>query len=507
MIGSGYRLDTTPSASGAREVSLRPRDRRRDRSVPLYEDLARRFARAIEAGALRTGDRLPSVRALRAQERVSTATVMQALARLESFGLAEARPRSGYFVRTRRQLPAPAPTRPLPTPRPVTITGLVTRVLASNRDERLVPLGAAVPSPVLLPVAALSRALAAVSRAGLGGGVMYEATAGFDGLRRNIARRALTWGFAGDPDDVVVTAGASEAIYLALRAVAKPGESVAIESPAYYGTLQALEALGLRAVEVPCHAETGMDLDALEQILGRQRVAAVMAVPNFSNPSGSLMPEVAKRRLARMLAERQIPLVEDDVYGEISFGESRPPSVKAFDRDGLVLTCGSFSKTLAPGWRVGFILPGRHRESVLLHKFALNLATSSAPQRAVARFLETGAYDRHLRRLRAVASASAQRMSDAITVVFPGGTRVSRPSGGLVLWVELPPTVDALDLYARALDAGVSLLPGHLFGPRGGYEHFIRLSFGDSWDDRLRQAVETVGRIATRMAEEGARKA
>jgi len=498
MIGSGS--ETAASDPEPRERDLLPRERRRDPGVPLYEDLARRFARSIETGALRAGDRLPSVRVLRAQEHVSTATVMQALARLESLGLAESRPRSGYFVRARYLCPAPAPTRPRPTPQPVTITALLTRITESNRDERLVALGPAVPAATLLPIAALSRALAAVTRTGVGGAVAYEKTAGADGLRRSIARRAVTWGFAGDPEEVVVTAGASEAVYLALRAVARPGDSVAIESPAYYGTLKALETLGLRAVEVPCRPETGLDLDALERIIERQRVAAALAVPNFSNPTGSLMPGAAKRRLVRMLAGRELPLIEDDIYGDVSFGEGRPPSAKAFDRDGLVLTCSSFSKTLAPGWRVGFILPGRYRESVLLHKFALNLSTSSAPQRAVARFLETGAYDRHVRRLRSVVAATAQQMSAAITATFPAGTCVSRPAGGLVLWVELPESVDALELYGRALDAGVSLVPGHLFGPRGGYEHFIRLSCAHAWTDPVRHAVETVGRIASRMA-------
>jgi DNA-binding transcriptional MocR family regulator len=506
MSDAGYILQDAMTRTGARGFSLSPRNRRREPDVPLYEDLARRFARAIETGALRAGDRLPSVRSLRAQERVSTSTVMQALARLEFAGLAESRPRSGYFVRQRRLLPAPEPTRPAPTPRPVAVAPLVTRVLAANRDDRLVPLGVATPSPSLLPVVSLARALAAVSRPGVGGAVAYEATAGFQGLRRDIARRALAWGFAADPDDVVVTAGASEAVHLALRAVAKPGEIVAIESPAFYGTLQALEVLGLRAVEVACHAETGLDLDALERILGEQRVAAVLAVPNFSNPSGSLMPEAAKRRLVRMLAEREIPLVEDDVYGDLSFGQGRPPSAKAFDREGLVLTCGSFSKTLAPGWRVGYLLPGRYRESVLLLKFALSVATSSAPQRAVARFLETGAYDRHLRRLRSAVQVSAERMRAAVTASFPSGTRVSRPSGGLALWVELPPAVDSLALYQRALDAGVSVAPGELFGPHGGYGNFVRLSYGHPWDDHFHQGVETVGRIAARMAEVGARQ-
>jgi DNA-binding transcriptional MocR family regulator len=469
--------------------------------VTLYEELARRFARAIENGALRPGDRLPSVRALRGQEHVSTATVMQALARLEALGLVESRPRSGIFVRPRRTLPAPAPTRPECAPCPVTVASLVARVLADHRDPRLVPLGSATPPAELLPAAALSRALAAVTRAGHGAALDYEEHAGFDRLRRAIARRALAWGFAAAPDDVVVTAGATEAVALALRAVTSPGDAVAIESPAFYGTLQALEGLGLRAVEIPCRSDTGLDVGALEEVLGRQRVAAVVAVPNFSNPAGSLMPEAEKRRLVALLAARGIPLVEDDVYGDLALDGPRPPSAKAFDREGLVLSCGSFSKTLAPGWRVGWMLPGRFAERVLQLKFALSLATSSAPQRALARFLDTEAYDRHLRRLCGVLRCSAERLRDAVTASFPAGTRVSRPRGGYVLWVELPEGVDALALYSRALDAGVSLVPGTLCGARGGYERFVRMSFARPWDERLQQGVETVGRIAARMAE------
>jgi DNA-binding transcriptional MocR family regulator len=469
--------------------------------VVLYEELARRFARAIENGALRPGDRLPSVRELRGRERVSTATVMQALARLESLGLVESRPRSGIFVRPRRTLPAPAPTSPECAPCRVTIAGLVERCLAEHRDARLVPLGNAGPAPQLLPAAGLSRALAAVTRASAGAALGYEAQDGDERLRRAIARRALTWGFAASPGDVVVTAGASEAVYLALRAVTSPGDAVAIESPAFYGTLQALEALGLQAVEVPCCSEVGLDVDALEAILDRQRVAAVVAVPNFSNPTGSLMPDAAKRRLVALLAARGIPLVEDDIYGDLPLDGPRPPSAKAFDREGLVLSCGSFSKTLAPGWRVGWVLPGRFRERVLQLKFALNIAAATPPQRAIARFLETEAYDRHLRRLQGVLRASAERLRETVSASFPAGTRVSRPRGGCAVWIELPEAVSGLALYERALDAGVCVVPGPLFGPRGGYERFVRLSFGHPWDDRLRQGVEAVGRIAARMAE------
>jgi DNA-binding transcriptional MocR family regulator len=423
-------------------------------------------------------------------------------------GLVESRPRSGYFVRARRTLPVPLPSRPAAHPRPVTAAALIQSVLAANRDERLVPLGIAAPPPALLPEAALARAASAASARRAQSGLAYEFPPGNAALRRAIARRALSWGYAASADDVVVTSGASEAVNLALAAVTKPGDAVAIESPSYYGTLQALEAHGLHAVEIPCCAETGLDLDALERALGTHAIAAVLAVPNFANPLGTCMSDAAKRRLVELVSARGIPLIEDDVYGDLGFDGSRPPAAKAFDKEGLVLSCSSFSKTLAPGWRVGFIAPGRFREQVLLRKFALNVATATLPQRAVARFLESGAYDRHLRRMRGMIRASAERMFAAVTASFPQGTRVSRPSGGYVLWIELPETVDALELHARALDAGVSVAPGHVFrAGSSGYEHFVRLSYATPWSERIQAAVETVGRIATRLAEARARGA
>ena len=291
------------------------------------------------------------------------------------------------------------------------------------------PLGFASPSPSLLPVTALSRALAATTRPGHGAALGYESTEEHAGLRRAIARRALSWGFAADPEEVIVTGGALEGVYLALRAVTRPGDVVAIECPAYYGTLQTLESLGLRVVEIPCHPGAGLDVDALERILARQRLAAVVAVPNYSNPTGSLMPEEAKRRLVRILGEREVPLVEDDVFGDFSFTGDRAPCVRAFDCDGLVLTCGSFSKTLAPGWRIGYILPGRFREQVSLLKFSLNVATSAGPQRAVARFLESGSHDCHLRTLAGRAAGLGRAAVAGVRAVVPTGTAGRRSFG------------------------------------------------------------------------------
>lgn len=474
---------------------------------PRYAEIARRYAKAIGEGTYAPGDRLPSIRLICRKEGVSAATAVQALAHLESLGAVEARPRSGFFVRPRALAPLPSPPRPAPGATAVTVSALVQEIYRAARDPRLVPLGAAIPSPDLLPARALARAMSAVARRARTGGVEYEMPPGLLELRRIVAQRAMGCGCALSPDDLVVTSGATEAIHLALLAVTSPGDTVAVETPAFYGTLQTIESLGLRVVEVPSLPGTGLDVCALERTLDRERVAAVVAVPNFSNPLGGLMTDDEKARLVRLLAARGVPLVEDDVYGDLAFEELRPKPAKAWDRDGLVILCGSFSKSLAPGFRVGFAAPGRFRDAFERLKFATNVATPTLTQRAIAHFLRTGSYDRHLRTLRSRLEDIVERTAAAVAEAFPAGTRVSRPRGGCYLWVELPAAVDALELHARALRAGVAVAPGQIFSATQAHRSCVRLSCGEPWSARTAAAVATVGRIATRLHEAGERGA
>jgi DNA-binding transcriptional MocR family regulator len=465
-----------------------------------YQEIARRYAAAIEAGTLAPGDRFPSVRRLAAEEGASVSTVLAAIAELEALGLIEARPRSGHFVRLRTRPPPPRSTVvPARAPAaPVAVAELVARVYRSAADPRAVNLAHATPEPELLPVRALGRVLAAAARGPEG--IRGEVPPGLPALRQAIARRSLSWGCDLSADDLVITGGVTEAIHLCLLAVARPGDAVALESPGYYGTLQTLEALGMRVVEIPSHAETGMDLDELERRIDRQPVRAVLAVPSFSNPLGSCMPDDARARLAGIVARRGLPLIEDDVFGELAFGPVRPRPVKAFDRDGSVMLCGSFSKTLAPGWRLGFVAPGRWRERVELLKYSLNVATTTTVQRAVARYLRGGTYDRHLRELREQLARITDRTAATIADAFPPGTRVSHPRGGCFLWVELPEGVQALELHARALDAGVSIAPGPIFSPAQRHRSCIRIACASPWSERIEAAIRLVGRLATRMA-------
>ncbi|EPX57762.1 Transcriptional regulator, GntR family domain / Aspartate aminotransferase [Cystobacter fuscus DSM 2262] len=466
-----------------------------------YEQVAERLAEAMAAGTLRPGDRLPSVRQLSLRERVSISTVLQAYLHLESLGLVETRPQSGHYVR-RRERPRPEEprvSRPPTTAKPPSNSALVARVYRAARDERMVQLGAAVPAPELLPGPRLHRDMVMLSRQ-RPDAIGYDMPPGCLELRRQVARRALDWGCSLSPDDFITTCGATEAVYLSLAAVARAGDTVAIESPAYYGTLQAMELLGLRALELPSHPRHGLELDALETALDKRRVAAVLVVPSFSNPLGACMPEENRARLVAMLARREIPLIEDDLYGDLHHGLERARTCKSFDREGLVLLCGSVSKTLAPGFRVGWVAPGRFQERLELLKFAHTVATPTLPQLVVARFLASGGYDKHLRTLRRRLASQVERMTEAICEHFPEGTRVSRPSGGSLLWVELPPTVDALVLHARALEAGISIAPGHIFSAQPRYTNCIRLNCGQAWSPRLEAAMATLGSLARTLA-------
>lgn len=441
---------------------------------------------------------MPSVRKLRTQLGVSISTAIQAYMVLESKGLIEARPQSGFYVKACSKDLPPEPTMSNPSPSATTVgvKSLVSKCFRVARIPDIVPLGVGTPSPVLLPVKQLNIILARAARNQGSLGVSYDFPPGNEELRRQIARLSLNWGCALSSQGIVTTAGAMEALNLCLRAVAGPGDTIAIESPTYYGILQTIESLGMKALEIPTHPRDGISLEALDSALKRHKVKACLLLPNFNNPLGSCMPDRNKKELVGMLARRRIPLIEDDIYGDLHFGPVRPKTVKAFDKEGLVLLCSSFSKVLAPGYRVGWVAAGRYHTQVEELKFISSLATSSLPQVAIAEFLHNGRYDRHLRKLRKAIAAQVQLISLAISRYFPKGTRMTRPAGGMFLWVELPKSVNSLELHRKALEAKISIAPGPIFSARQKYQNFIRLNCGQPWSDRVEQALVTLGRLA-----------
>jgi DNA-binding transcriptional MocR family regulator len=317
-----------------------------------------------------------------------------------------------------------------------------------------------------------------------------------------IARRAAESGCGFGPDDIVITDGCQEALNLALRAVAKAGDIIAIESPAFFGTLQAIESLGMQALEIPSDPDTGISLEALTLALDRWPVKAVTVVSNFSNPTGSLMPDGHKSRLVKMLAARGIPFIEDDIYGDLAHGRERPRAAKAYDREGNVLLCSSFSKSIAPGYRVGWIVPGRWRKQVEHLKYVGTMANATLPQLAIADYLADSRYERHLARMRRTSADNLARLLAGINRYFPAGTRTSHPKGGFMLWVELPEgrtkTPDTMVLYEKALASGISFTPGRLFSPQGKYGNCLRLAAALPWNARVEGALAELGRLAGR---------
>jgi DNA-binding transcriptional MocR family regulator len=485
---------------------------RRDDGLNLYEKLADDIREQIERGVYLPGERIPSVRHTSQYHKLSITTVLRAYVFLESQGVIESRPQSGYFVRQRavhasaseleaatksaataQALDAPAALEALDVSR------LVLSTLRSIQSNEAMPLGSPYPDPSRFPEHRITQY--ANVRARRQGGSGDELPPGNKELIRQIARRYLGNGLPVDAGEIVITVGATEAINLCLQAVAKPGDLIAVETPTFYAMLHAIERMGMRAVEIRTDPDTGIDIDALETALDQQTIAACMLMPNFQNPLGFQMPDAHKRRLVALLAARGIPVIENDVYGELYFGDTYPGALKSYDKQGLVLHCGSFSKTLTAAHRIGWAMPGRYRDQVEKLKFLNSPIMPSVPQIAIAEYLKYDGYDHHLRKVRKAYAQQASIMAAAVTRFFPQGTRVSRPAGGYVLWVELPPAVDAMRLYHGALQRKITIGPGHMFSTGAQYDHFIRLNYSYAWTAELEDAVRTVGRLAAELAQ------
>ena len=468
-----------------------------------YEQLANSIALSIQEGVLCKGDKLPSVRQASMSRNVSPSTVFQAYYLLEAKGIISARERSGYFV-TGGQLTI------LPSPEPaavnhdvltnVDVSELVFDVLESIKHKKVVPLGSAFPSPLLFPLNNLARTLAASVQVMDPWSSVENLSPGDANLRRQIALRYMIDGLHVAADEIVITNGALEALNLCLMAVTRPGDTVLIESPTFYAALQSIERIGLKAIEIPSHPRDGIDLNAMELALQRHQPKACWLMSNFQNPLGSLLSDEKKKSLVALLTKYQVPLIEDDVYAELYFGEKRPTPAKAFDTDGLVMHCSSFSKCLAPGYRVGWVAPGRFAKDIERLKLTTTLSASVPAQIALGKYLQKGGYDKHLRQLRHALLVNQIKFIDAIERYFPAGTRLTKPQGGYFVWVKLPNGINALKLHQLALKQGISIAPGPIFSAQRGFTDYIRLNYGHIWDSNIENALAIIGKISTDLA-------
>lgn len=465
-------------------------------TAPLYQRVAEHVHELIRSGTLRSGDKAPSVRRLSGQQGCSISTVLQAYQRLEDAGLLEARPQSGYFVRTpRAPVAEPAASRPPRRALVVEVNALADTLLGAAQDPAMISFGSACPQGDLFPLERLRRALASRARRSQETLGHYGLPPGSEALRRAVARRALEWGCRLDYRNLITTNGCMEAVNLCLRAVTQPGDTVALESPTYFGFLQILQALGLRALEIPTDPRSGVSLDALELAIGTQAVKAVLMMPNVSNPVGATMSDTAKKRLVGMLAARGVPLIEDHIYAELNYAGSIR-AAKAYDRSGNVMLCSSFSKSLAPGLKCGWIEPGRWRDRIRTLKFVASGGQTELVEGALADLLESGGYERFLRQLRRRCAQHVDAARAVIAESFPKGTRVTRPSGGFILWIELPKSADSIALFEKLLARGISIAPGSMFSATERYRNCLRISVGHPWNARAETALREIGRLA-----------
>ncbi len=461
-----------------------------------YQQLAHDIAALIDNGVLTPGERVPSVRQASKTYRVSPATVYQAYFLLENRGLIHAKPRSGYYVCEHASAPVP-PSAPVDSPvsTAVDVNDLVFAVMRAIADPAVIPLGSAFPCASLFPMERLCRSLSKAKKQLDAQSLVSQLPQGHHDLRRQIIQRYTLANVPATLDELIITNGALEGLNLCLQAVTQAGDFVAVQAPAFYAPLQALERLQLNAIEIPVDSQGNLDLPFLRRALEKYPIKACWFMTSFQNPLGTTLGEADKQALVELLTQHRVPLIEDDVYSELYFSPRPVKPAKAFDRQGWVMHCGSFSKSLAPGYRVGWTCAGRFAQQVERLKLMTTLSASLPAQAAIADYLQHGGYDRHLRKLRQSLKAQQQQMIAAITRYFPDSCRYKTADGGYFLWLELPPNVDSLKLFHVARSHNISIAPGPIFSARRAFRHCIRLNYGKPWSADIDRAMQTLGRL------------
>ena len=467
----------------------------------LYLKIAESIENLINNEVLKIGDKLASVRVMGKEQGVSISTVLQAYYFLESKGLIEVRPQSGYYVRySPKSFPAePQKSKPEEQLDSASAEEMISEVYKNLADKEKVIFSVSVPAPELLPLSRLNKAMTEAIRTLPAGGTNYENIQGNERLRRQIAKWSIIWDGRLTDNDIITTTGCMNALALSLMAITEKGDRIIVESPGYFGILQLAENLGLNVIELPTDAITGIDIEVLRKTLRTTKINAILLMSNFNNPLGCCIPDENKREIVKLIQHYGVPLIEDDLYGDVYFGKSRPKTCKTYDDSGLVLWCGSVSKTLAPGYRVGWVAPGKYLDKVLRIKMFHEVSSATLQQEAIASFLENGRYEHHLRKLRNTLHANSLQYIRTISECFPEGTRISRPQGGFLLWVEMPQAVNSYQLFKKALEFNICIAPGRMFTLKNQFHNCMRLSYGMIWNDRVEASLRILGMLANKM--------
>ncbi len=474
---------------------------KKQKNEHLYLQIAESIEKQIMDNVLHIGDKLPSVRMLSREHEVSISTILQCYYHLEGKGLVESRPQSGYFVsfnpsRFPKKLEKSNPTE---TAKTKNVEAIISEVYDNFSLNDTIRFSLSVPAPEILPLAKLNKAMTQALRELPANGTSYEQVQGNELLRRQVARWSVNNGCHLQAEDLITTSGCMNAISFCLMALTQPGDTIAVESPVYFGVLRFAQSIGLKVLELPTDPDTGVDPDDVAAALKKHKIAACFFVTNFSNPLGYCMPDEQKEKMVKLLAQHGVPLIEDDLYGDVYFGNKRPRTCKSYDEEGNVLWCSSISKTLAPGYRVGWVAPGKHLDKIKRLKLYHGITSATAQQLAIANFLSTGRYEHHLRKLRQTLHTNSLQFTRAIGEYFPENTKLSNPKGGFILWLELDEKIDTYQLYQEAMNHKISIAPGTIFTLQDRYKNCMRLSYGMQWKPEIEKALKKLGSLANTM--------
>jgi len=466
----------------------------------LYQTIATDLRHKISQGLFRPGERLPSVRLMSKQLDVSVSTVVSAYQILEQHQVIEARAKSGFYVGVKpRPRPAAPPKARSLQPARLHISDTIDEIFVNTRNAQHTHFDLALPHAKFQPSSALKAAGNKVLRQQFERTLSMSTNPGNLELRRLIALRMLNAGCLVSPEQVLITNGCQEAILLSLQSMTSPGDLVAVESPCYYGFLLALESLGLQVVNIATDPLTGLDLDALEKAATQWPLKACLCSSSFSNPTGGAMSDDSKKHLLALAKRHQFTVIEDDILGELHHQGERRSSIKSFDEHEQVIYCSSFSKSLSPGLRIGWIVAERQRASIAEQQLAMSGASASFTQLQVAEYLKSGHFDKHLARVRPAYRSNIEHALAVIAREFPTGTRASHPEGGFLIWVALPKNINALELFSLALEENICFMPGVVFG-RKNFEHCLRLSFGQPWSEHVESQLTLLGTLASKLS-------
>jgi DNA-binding transcriptional MocR family regulator len=464
--------------------------------VPLYEEIAKEIISQVELGIYKPGDRIPSLRKISQVKRISINTAKEAYYLLEDRRVIEVRPQSGYFIKHKW----PKPPQQIKfikndiNPTQVTTSELLQMVSKDLANRDLIQLGVIDINNTILPVKKLNNLLSSQIRKYDSISVSSIQVIGLERLRVQIAKMYAEIGCNFDPDDVYITSGCTEGIILSLLAICKPGHTIAVEMPVFASLLQIIEKLDHKIIGIPSDPESGVSIETLEYALNNNKIDAFISIPNFNNPLGSVLSSERKEKLVRMLSKYDIPIIEDDIYGDLSFSDNRPDVLKAHDKTGNVILCSSVTKTLAPGYRIGWVIPGKYKEQFESVKIMAHNTASTPIQLVLAEFLENGGYERYLRKIRKIYAVNMAKMAEALGKFFPAGTHVTHPKGGFFLWVEMPENVDSVKLYTEALKEGITIMPGPLFSTSNKFRNCIRLNTA-YWSPKIEEAIKSLGKL------------